>query len=212
MPVTEFAILSLRRGHDQLELLETLMQCQELQDEWMHRNQPCSVEPNVNFSSMYFERPDPDHAPAPSLLITAPWESAEAHGEWIQCRENQACNGKLSEYLVPGCDSVLLFHMEPAGTQTQIRRAFFSQGTFNVCRISIDSSQRDPLQQAYRSLEDDLVGRGVYDEVWAGWKLETSGDAHDFVVFWSDNVPSERLRHLMSFSDNKVHHRFRHVV
>lgn len=33
MPVTEFAILSLRHGHDQLELLETLMQCQELQDE-----------------------------------------------------------------------------------------------------------------------------------------------------------------------------------
>lgn len=212
MPVTEFAILGLQQGHDEPRLVETLAQCQQLQDEWMHRNQPGSVESNVNFSSMYLERPNPEHGPAPSLLITAPWESAEAHGQWLQCKENQTCNDRLSDYIAPGGDSVLLFHMEPAGTRAQIRGDLFSRGTFNVCRISIDVDQRDAMQQAYRSLEHEMSGRGVQDEVWAGWRLETLSDAHHFVVFWTDDVRSEHLRHLMSFSDTKHHHRFRRVV
>ncbi|PHH86556.1 hypothetical protein CDD83_10065 [Cordyceps sp. RAO-2017] len=219
MPVTEFAVLKLRGGHDRLELLEALMQCQELQDEWMHQNQPCSVESNVNFSSMYFERPEPepepdeaDEADAPALLITAPWDSPEAHGDWIQSRENQTCNGKLSEYIEPGCDSVLLFHVEPAGRRAQIRGAFLSKGTFHICNMTVAPGRRKPLQEAYQSLEDAVADRGMRHELWAGWRIEKSGDKEEFVIFWSDSVLGDRLRHLMSFADTKVHRRFKHVV
>ncbi|KJZ70238.1 hypothetical protein HIM_10386 [Hirsutella minnesotensis 3608] len=212
MPVTEFAILQLRGGHDELELLETLMQCRELQDEWMQQNQPCSIQDDVNFSSMYFERPHSDQGAPSTLLITAPWESPEAHGEWIQCADNAKCNGQLSTYVVPGCDSVLLFHMEPAGRNPQIRKAFFSKNAFNVSRISVDSSLRASLHEAYQSLENEMVTLGVDDELWAGWRIETSDGTEDLVLFWSDNVESERLQHLMSLSDRKIHHRFKHVV
>ncbi|KAF4506717.1 hypothetical protein G6O67_006771 [Ophiocordyceps sinensis] len=76
--------------------------------------------------------------------------------------------------------------------------AVTSHGASIPMSTSAACTLRGPIpstQQAHRSLED-LLGRGVHDEVWAGWKLETSADAHDCVVFWSDG-----LRHLMSFSD-----------
>ncbi|POR31049.1 Uncharacterized protein TPAR_08751 [Tolypocladium paradoxum] len=207
MPVTEFAIIELRGGHDHLEFLETLMECQELQDEWTHHNQPHNLESNINLSSMYIEQSDP-----PSLLITAPWDSPEAHREWIQCSENQKCNGKLSQYIAPGCNSVLLFHMEPAGKQLDMWTSFAPNGSFNVCRITVDSGQRGSLQKAYQELEDSMLGNGGGQKVWAGWRIEKSGDAEDFVVFWSDDVPDEHLHSLMTFSDDRDYRRFKHVV
>lgn len=207
MPVTEFAIIKLRGGHDQLEFLETLMECQELQDDWTHDNQPHNLESNINLSSMYIEQSDP-----PSLLITAPWDSPEAHGEWIQCSENQACNGKLSGYIAPGCNSVLLFHMDPAGEQPEMRMSFAHKSSFNVCRITVTADKRDSLQKAYQELEGRLLGNGDGPKVWAGWRIEKSGDAEEFVVFWSDDVPDEHLNRLMSFSNDRDHRRFKHVV
>ncbi|PNY28704.1 Uncharacterized protein TCAP_01370 [Tolypocladium capitatum] len=207
MPVTEFALLRLRGGHDHLEFLETLMECQELQDEWAHDNQPHNLESNSNLSSMYIEQSDP-----PSLLITAPWDSPEAHGEWIQCTENQMCNGKLSKYIAPGCSSVMLFHMDPAGKQPEMRTSFAPRGSFSVCRITVNAGQRDSLQKAYQELEDRFLSKPGGQKVWAGWRIETSGDAQDFVVFWSDAVPDERMRRLMSFSGDKDHRHFKHVV
>ncbi|UNI18492.1 hypothetical protein JDV02_004758 [Purpureocillium takamizusanense] len=240
MPVTELAILKLRGGHDQLEFLETLMEVQELQDEWIHENKPCHLEPNANLSSMYVEEADP-----PSLLITAPWDSPEAHGEWIQSRENQDCNGKLSQYIRPGCDSVLMFHMDAAGAgagdgdgdgrggaaaagdgsdgsgchkntaarSRQMRRPFENQRSFNVCRLSVDPAKRDALEDAYRRLEDQSrPAPGAEPKVWGGWRIEKSGDNEDLVVFWSDEVPNERLEPLMSFTDDIIRRRFTHVV
>ena len=209
MPVTELAILKLRGGHDQLEFLEALMEVQELQDEWIHENKPCHLEPNTNLSSMYIEEADP-----PSLLITAPWDSPEAHGEWIQSRENQDCNGKLSQYIRPGCDSVLMFHMDAAGgARKQMRRPFENQRSFNVCRLSVDPAKRDALQKAYRHLEEQSrVEPGAEPKVWGGWRIEKSGENEDLVVFWSDEVPHDRLKPLMSFTADIICRRFTHVV
>lgn len=205
MPVTEFAILRLRHGHHRPGLLDTLARCQQLQDGWMRCNQPGSLDPGVSISAMSLEQPGPDNGSAPSLLITAPWDSIQAHAQWLRCDENRACNDQLSEYLVSGGDSVLLFHMEPAGTRAQVRRGFVSQGDFNVCRIPVDSArQRDALREAYRALDE-----AMHPEVWAGWRLETD---HDFVLFWTDNVSHERLRRIMSLSDAKFHYRFQRVA
>ncbi|KND91975.1 hypothetical protein TOPH_03492 [Tolypocladium ophioglossoides CBS 100239] len=156
---------------------------------------------------MCIEQSDP-----PSLLITAPWDSPEAHREWIRCSENQACNEKLSEYIAPGCNSVILFHMDPAGRQPEMQTSFAPKGSFNVCSITVNAGQRGSLQRAYQELEDGFLSQGGGQKVWAGWGIKKSGDAADFVVFGSDDVPDEHLHSLMSFSDDTDHHRFKHVV
>ena len=211
MPVTELALLELRGGHDHLEFLEALMECQELQDEWTHSNQPCNLRSDTNLSSMYIEETDP-----PSLLITAPWDSPEAHAQWTQSRENQDCSGKLSQYLRPGCDSVLLFHMTAAGSPAQLRSAFESQRSFNLCRLAVDPVNHDALQKAYRELEDACRDRYPAEpKVWAGWRIEKATQAGDdeLIVFWSDQVPEERLKPLLRISGKDLcRRRFTHVV
>ncbi|KYK58105.1 hypothetical protein DCS_05118 [Drechmeria coniospora] len=209
MPVTELAILQLRGGHDDLEFLETLMECQELQDEWIHNNQPHNLEPNANLSSMYVEESDP-----PSLLITAPWDTPEAHGEWIRSGENQSCNGMLSEHIKPGCDTVLLFHMAPAGERAQMRTAFGTQPFFNLCRISVRPDERESLQQAYGDLEDSLPTDATGERrLWAGWRIEKQPCEDDeLVVFWTDDIAYERVLPLMRFSDRTLRRRFKQVA
>ncbi|KAL7893774.1 hypothetical protein HDV63DRAFT_100477 [Trichoderma sp. SZMC 28014] len=210
MPVTEFALIKLRGEHNSLEFLETLMECQEIQDNWVRRNQPHNLNPGANVSSMYTDATDQS-----TLLITAPWDSPEAHGEWIQSAENRMANGSLSEFTAPGADSVLLFHMEPAGKRPQMREAFKhkdSNDTFDVCRITVNGEHRDALQLKYQALEDELRKEGLEKNIWAGWRIETFEEEEDLVVFWAGDVLKERLQGLASLAIKKDHRRFRHIV
>ncbi|KAL6879091.1 hypothetical protein J3F83DRAFT_280125 [Trichoderma novae-zelandiae] len=213
MPVTEFAIIKLRGHYDALEFLETLMNCQETQDNWVRRNQPCNLAPGMNLSSMYTDATDQS-----TLLITAPWDSPEAHGEWIRSLENRTANGSLSEFAAPGCDSVLLFHMEPAGARAQMREAFQhkdSNDVFDVCRITVKAEQREALQKKYQALEDELREEGLERSIWAGWRIEKAPgdeDKEDLILFWASDVPRKRLEAMASLALKKDHRRFRHVV
>lgn len=213
MPVTEFALIKLRGGHDDLELLEVLMECQEAQDGWMRRHQPhaCGSR-DANLSSMYLQQ----NADPPFLLITAPWGSPEAHTEWLQSHENQSGFAKLSEYIAPGCDSVLLFHMDSAGEQPQLRCQFPTEacleGCFTVCRISVDSDHKATLQKEYQALESETRKLGPEHAVWAGWRIETSAGAEDLVVFSSSTVTEEWVSELASVSGKPDQRLFKHVV
>ncbi|KAK5993857.1 hypothetical protein PT974_07294 [Cladobotryum mycophilum] len=210
MPVTEFATMKLRSGYDALEFLEALMEVQEIQDAWTRQNQPHNLDAGDNLSSMYTEDTNPT-----TLLITAPWDSPQGHHEWIQTGDNQRANARLSQFIVPGCSSVLLFHMESAGKRPQMRTAFVhkdSNDGFDICRITVKADQRKLLQSKYQDLEDELRECGLEQSIWAGWRIETSGDDEDLVVFWSNDVPAERLEDLLSMSDKKDHRRFKHVV
>lgn len=193
MPVTEYALIKLQGSHDELELLEVVMQCQELQDGWMRQHQPDGIDHGLNLSTMYIQQ---DIEP-PCLLITAPWDTPDAHTQWLQSSENQSGFGKMSEYITPGGDSVLLFHMDPAGAVSQLKGQMLSQDSFRVCRISAEPGQKETLQKIYQSLESDL---GPGQTVWAGWRIEKAGDAEDLVVFSSTNVSDEQLRPLISLS------------
>jgi hypothetical protein len=210
MPVTEFALINLRGNYDALEFLETLMECQEIQDNWVRQNQTCNLNPGTNLSSMYT-----DVTGQSTLLITAPWDSPEAHGEWIKSSENRMANGSLSEFSAPGCDSVLLFHMEAAGARPQMREAFKhkdSNDIFDVCRITIKDDHRESLQKAYQTLENELRKEGLEKSIWAGWRIEKAEGEEDLVVFWASEVPRERLEGLASLALKKDHRRFRHIV
>ncbi|KAL7915015.1 hypothetical protein GGI35DRAFT_166980 [Trichoderma velutinum] len=213
MPVTEFAIIKLRSNFDPLEFLETLMECQEIQDNWIRRNQPCNLAPGMNLSSMYTDATDQS-----TLLITAPWDSPEAHGEWIQSLENRTANGNLTEFSAPGCDSVILFHMDPAGARPQMREAFQHKDTndvFDVCRLTYNGDQREAIQTKYQALENELRKEGLEKSIWAGWRIEKAAgeeDKEDLIVFWTGDVPKKRLEGLASLALKKDHRRFRHVV
>ncbi|UKZ46172.1 hypothetical protein TrVGV298_000371 [Trichoderma virens] len=194
MPVTEFAIIKLKPNCDALELLETLMECQEIQDSWICRNQPCNLEPGTNLSSMYTDATDQS-----TLLITAPWDSPEAHREWIQSLENRMASGSLTEFSAPGCNSVMLFHMDPAGARPQMREAFQHKDTNDV----------------FDALENELREQGLEKSIWAGWRIEKAAgeeDKEDLIVFWTGDVPRKRLEGLASLALKKDHCRFRHIV
>lgn len=210
MPVTEFALIKLRGNYDGLEFLETLMECQEIQDNWARKHQAHNLNPGANLSSMYTDATDQS-----TLLITAPWDSPEGHGEWIQSAENSMANGSLSEFTAPGCDSVLLFHMEPAGQRAQMREAFKhkdSNDTFDVCRITVKDDHRKALQYEYQTLENELRKEGLGNSIWAGWRIEKTEGEEDLVVFWASDVPMKRLEGLKSLALKKDHRRFRHIV
>ncbi|KAK2595038.1 hypothetical protein QQS21_007228 [Conoideocrella luteorostrata] len=207
MPVTEFAIISLRSGYDELDFLETLMQCQEIQDAWTRAHHPYNLEPNTNLSSMYIERSDP-----PSLLISAPWDSIEAHGEWIQTSENQACNAKISGFIKPGCEAVLLRHLNPAGKELQLRKAFLEKDSFNVARITAGEGKKEKLQEMYEELESGQAVKEADQRLWAGWRIEELDGREELVVFWTDEVPDEKVRMLMEMGDETERKRFTHVV
>ncbi|KAK8927002.1 hypothetical protein H634G_02027 [Metarhizium anisopliae BRIP 53293] len=209
MPVTEFAIICLRSGgFDELDFLEALMEVQEIQDSWTRVNHPYNLEPNSNLSSMYIEHSDP-----PSLLITAPWDSPEDHGEWIRSTDNQMCNAKLAHYIKPGCSSALLQHLSPAGKDEQLRRAFLNKDSFSVARITVEPGvKRDKLQEAYEREERDVDLMEGDQKLWAGWRMEKRHGNEELVVFWTDEVPEGTVQKLIALGDGSEQRRFRHVV
>ncbi|OAQ65150.1 hypothetical protein VFPPC_14006 [Pochonia chlamydosporia 170] len=207
MPVTEFASICLRPSFDELDFLEALMEVQEIQDSWTRINHPCNLAPNTNLSSMYIEHSDP-----PSLLITAPWHSPDAHGEWIQTSENQTCNAKLSHFIQPGCDAVLLIHLSPAGKEQQLRRAFLNKESFNVVRITVAPEKKGKLQEAYIKEEDRVAALEGDQKLWAGWRIEKQHGEEELVVFWTDEVVEEEVWALTELGDKTERRRFRHVV
>lgn len=126
-----------------------------------------------------------------------------------------SANGKLAQFIAPGCGSVLLFHMEAAGKGAEMRKAFVHRDDsngFNVCRLSVKSGEREALQRKYQALEEELSEMGLEGSVWAGWRIERLGDEEDLVLFSNDKVPRERLKELLSLSDKKDHRRFMHLV
>ncbi|CAM1507909.1 Fc.00g047570.m01.CDS01 [Cosmosporella sp. VM-42] len=210
MGVTEFALIKLRKGYDELDFLELLMQCQEIQDEWSRQHHPhvLSNKPYTFLSTFCIQKCDP-----PYLLITAPWDSPETHREWIQSNENQSAFAKLSECIDPGCDSVLLFHMNPAGKQEDVRTDLFAKEEFNVCRVSVSAGKRKAAQEKYQSIEHQVRAMRCGTRIWGGWRIEKDQDIEDLIVFWNQGVPGELMQGLLSMSEkeSEIRH-FQHVV
>ncbi|KAI9149520.1 hypothetical protein HJFPF1_11573 [Paramyrothecium foliicola] len=210
MTVTEFALIRLREGYDSLELLETLMQCQELQDEWMHQHQPHTFHNShgENLSSMYIQKED-----SPYLLITALWDSPEAHREWIKSKDNQDGFARLSSFIAPGCSSVLLFHVDTAGEPTQLRGEFLSREQFHVYRLLNKPDKREELSNKYRALEGSVHEASPEQLLWGGWRIEKRcDDEEELVVFRCKNVPDDRMQELLSISDQVEEYNFKHVI
>ncbi|RSL73490.1 hypothetical protein CEP53_000798 [Fusarium sp. AF-6] len=198
MPVNELAIIQLKSGYDKDKFLKLLKASQDDQARWIREHQPHLLEgkPYTNPSNFYLQKSDP-----PYLVITAPWDSPEGHGEWIQSNVNKSAMGGLLEYIAEGSDGVVLFHMKAAGKEDEVRGDLLVQGSFNIWRISVDSAQKEKLQEQYRSIEQE-VGTNPNQRVWAGWKVE-QGEKEELVVF-SQNAKEDVLSPLTQVESAQV--------
>ncbi|RSL85367.1 hypothetical protein CEP51_003342 [Fusarium floridanum] len=198
MPVNELAIIQLKSGYDEDKFLKLLKVSQDDQAQWIRENQPHLLEgkPYTNPSNFYLQKSNP-----PYLVITAPWDSPEGHGEWIQSDVNKSAMGGLLEYIAEGPDGVVLFHMKAAGSEDEVRGDLLVQGSFNIWRISVDSDQKEKLQEQYRSVEQE-VGTNPNQRVWGGWKVE-QGEKEELVVF-SQNAKEDVLSPLTQVESAQV--------
>jgi hypothetical protein len=221
MPVTEFALLQLRPEYDERDLVRVAAHCQAVQDDWMRQHQPHTMHAHAldNLSSMYLDQEEEARAPPHHhrrLLITAPWESPDAHREWIASPENQAVFAKLAGFLEPGPEGVLFFHMHHAGVgedeqpqqqqqqQQELHDVFAGVKNVNVCRMTVPPGARDSVDSAYRALRAEAGQGSAGPSIWAGWRIETEGGQDDLVVFWSDGVGEDQLTSLLAMSDHKT--------
>ncbi|KAJ3458082.1 hypothetical protein FSOLCH5_009996 [Fusarium solani] len=199
MPVNEFALLRLKSGYDEDKFLKLVKAGQADQAQWIREHQPHLLEGKAytNPSNFYLQKSDP-----PYLVITAPWDSPEGHGEWIQSDVNKSAMGGLLEFIAEGPDGVVLFHMKAAGSEDEVRGDLLVQGSFNIWRISVDSDQKEKLQELYRSVELQIGNTNPNQRVWGGWKVE-EGEKEELVVF-SQKVKEDVLSPLAQVPNVQV--------
>ena len=209
MTVIEFALIKLRSPVDELELYEDFMQLLEVQDEWIRRYKPhlLKANKNSNLSSLYTTKTDP-----PYLLITAPWDSPESHQKWIESDENKAGFADLRRYIAPGDDSMLLFHMKPAGQHKITPPSFMRHPCFDVDRIFLEPSDKDTVQAKYQKVADALQELKLEDQIWGGWRIEKPEDTEELVVFSSHSKsPLEKAVQKIGLSHRTESYCFHHI-
>ena len=203
MGVTEYALLLLRKdGHDDPDLLETLCQTNEVQDQWIDQHQPHLREQDDNHSQFYLHEDKSE----PYMLITAPWDSPEGHKAWIQSKENQEAMTKLvGPFLVEGDTD--LFHMEAAvdSPQMPLKGAKIST-RFNVTRLDVDAADRDAVQKEFQRLRDIPGSSSSKSQVWAGWKIEKTDKLESLIIFW---IPVEQSPEVTEFLTKHGRHETR---
>jgi hypothetical protein len=191
MMTIEFALFKLQPELDELEFYEDVMQALEIQDEWVKQHMPHQWERNRNcdrnVSSIYLAKTDPA-----CLLIVAPWNSPEAHQQWIDSEEYQVAMAKIKPYIASDDDALIVFDMDAAGMHHDLPNSFDEMASFDVCRFVVDAPEKSAVQDRYRNLEDELARRNLGDQIWGGWKIAQSGNREEFVVLSSqEKLPLE---------------------
>lgn len=229
MTVTEFALFKLRDTYDAVELLELVMECQEVQDEWVRANHPNACAKKASVSRMYI---DESEAGAHQVFITAPWQSPDTHREWIDTAQNKAIMAKFAAFLpeggavVPNHDGdhdghdghrqqpamspmttaaptntgFLFFHMDPAGHRAHLHEAFFPNERLTVTRLAAQGAGgREQLQARYKELEDALAAESPKDRIWGGWRIEKETGQEELVVFRNNDLATDQLAPLRQY-------------
>lgn len=210
MVVTEFALIRLPPSYDELELYEALMQNLELQDEWIRQHQPHLLPSSStgNLTTAFIAKTDPAY-----LLLIAPWDSPEAHHEWIASDVNQKAMAELQKFFAEGDDAVVLFHMNAAGKQKGPPPGFREHKCFDVNRIFVPKGEKEVVQGKYQKLEGTLLDLKLNEHLWGGWRIEkTNGDADELVVLSSHtDCPIHQALQKLCPSDHKETRCFHHI-
>ncbi|KAK8149213.1 hypothetical protein MY1884_007559 [Beauveria asiatica] len=214
MPVTEFALFTLRESYDAVELLELVMECQEIQDEWVRAHHPNECAKKASVSRLYADATEPGRH---RVAITAPWQSPAAHLEWLDTPANKQIMAKFAAFLPGGIvpdhhtaadptaseadRGFLFFHMDTAGRRPHLHEAFSPEETLVVTRLAAveGAAGREQLQARYTELEGPHVAGRQKDRVWAGWRIEKEENREELVIFRSADLAADELAPLNQY-------------
>ena len=194
MAVLEFALLQLRPNYDRSALLQVLQHLLPVQDEWMcqNRSQWPKEDSHSHLSTTFITAENP-----PFLLIMAPWESPEAHEQWIQSRENQSGFKVLEEFLASGENSLSLFHMTPVWGSAESLPPLKNISDLHVFRASVTQTEKSGVEELYQDVIKNLLGSaGEVVLFWCGWRIEKSehDELEELVVLTTSNYCIEKFR------------------
>lgn len=200
MVVNEFALIQLKPDLDSAEFERLVHESAEVQDQWVREHQPHIFEgkPYETLSTFWVQR-EPDSL---TLVITAPWDSPEAHHAWIQSQDNIDIFGKLAAYITGESGSAIVFHMDSAGEEVEARGDLYAPAkSVKLCRLSVKPSQQEEVQEKYRALEAQAKEADPESRVWGGWRIEKDDDATDLNIFWNNGVLDDSLDDLLNLPD-----------
>lgn len=198
MPVTELARLPLLPSSSTSTsegvpqgptpaLLATVREVLSIQDAWCAENLPSNSKKPPQGVGLFRQVDDPS-----TLLLTAHWDSAAQHGEWIQSQANRDVLEKLTPHVdIP---RVSLFHVDgleafTAGPETDANaegeKAVLSAEYVSVSRFVVAADQRAGFERAWAEvghIRQDFVSPFVHRGGWRIEKQEGSEDKDEFVL------------------------------
>ncbi|RGP76367.1 hypothetical protein FLONG3_5251 [Fusarium longipes] len=178
--VTEIAFLQLSVDHDTEALRDILKRTQKIQAQWIRQHQPRLLEgkPYGHTTEVWIGQHE-----KPYLLLAAPWESVDAHNQWIQSQENISLMQELQGFLSQDKDSVVLYHLAPADGSNDFRGDILARGPVKVWKISVKPSWKAALETEYRTIQTQSSTE-PNQRMWAGWRVE-KGNTKDMVILAS---------------------------
>ncbi|KAF4969984.1 hypothetical protein FSARC_2887 [Fusarium sarcochroum] len=181
--VTEIAFLQLKPGYDEQKLRGILKDIQKTQAQWIREHQPNLLEgkPYDYTTDIWITEDE-----VPRLFLAAPWESVEAHGEWLKSKENASVIQELQGFISEDRDAVVMYHLKPAGETNDFRGDILGRGPVKIWKISVKPEEKTFLDKEYRVIEDQSPTE-LGQKVWAGWKIE-EGDTEDMVIIASSSL------------------------
>jgi hypothetical protein len=178
--VTEVAFLQLSVDHNTEELRDILKRSQKIQAQWIRQHQPKLLEGRSYDHTTEFWIGEHEK---PYLLLTAPWESVDAHNQWIQSQDNISMMQELKGFISQDKDSVVLYHLTPAGGKNDFRGDILARGPIKVWKISVKPEWKAKLEEEYRAIETQS-STVPNQRMWAGWRVEKE-DTEDMVILAS---------------------------
>ncbi|PNH40893.1 hypothetical protein VD0004_g6156 [Verticillium dahliae] len=186
MVVSELAILPLTAKNElSSEFLALLERFQATRDAWVLKDDPSlPADRMARGTSMYRQLEDPT-----VLLLTAQWESPEAHSRWIASAENASVMADLSPHLdTQGERAVVFFHLEgPVFTSLRPdERSLLEAPVMSVGRFSVGNEKRDEFQRTFDETKDvveDVARPYPLRGAWRIEKDEREAGRDEFVMY-----------------------------
>ncbi|KAK8128227.1 hypothetical protein PG984_009335 [Apiospora sp. TS-2023a] len=194
MPVTEIAHLPLLPPSTSTPggvpqgptpaLLAVTREVLNIQDAWCAENLPSNSKKPPQGVGLFSQVDDPS-----TLLLTAHWDSAAQHGEWIQSQANR----DVLEKLVPHLDMsrVSLFHVDSVeaftgpDTKAEGEKATLSAEYVSVSRFVVTAGQKAGFEGAWAEvghIRQDFVSPFVHRGGWRIEKQEGSEENDEYVL------------------------------
>lgn len=199
MTVTEFALVHLSAPLIP-QTLQTLEEAQRIQDKWALEQNPQLPESRVaRGTGMLQQNEDPS-----AILITARWDSPDAHWEWIGTVENKQAMGKLMPLIVKeGDKKLVLFHVDsvlfpPPGDEVA---SALGSPVLSIYHYRARPSERERFESRLKVAMGELNTATETPFRW-GWRIEKEdAETEELLVVRGWDSEEQRL----NFPHTKEH-------